>query len=123
MQIPTGTLVDRFGPRRLLSAAALLAGVGTFAFCSVDDFALASLACLLIGGAVVVAFVGLLKLAAHRFAPQQYALAAGMALFLGVIGAIVAGVPLRLGIDLVGWRAVLAVCGGLTVLVGIAIWL
>ncbi len=123
MQIPTGILVDRYGPRRLLSAAALLAGAGTFMFSAVDDYALASLARLIIGGAVAVAFVGLLKLAAHWFAPRQYALAAGMALFLGVIGAILAGVPLRLGIDLFGWRAVMAVSGGLTVLVGIAIWL
>ncbi len=65
MQIPTGILVDRYGPRRLLSAAALLAGAGTFMFSAVDDYALASLARLIIGGAVAVAFVGLLKLAAH----------------------------------------------------------
>ncbi|MET1073782.1 MAG: MFS transporter, partial [Umezawaea sp.] len=40
MQIPTGLLVDRFGPRRVLTAAALLMGVGQVLFAIADSYPL-----------------------------------------------------------------------------------
>jgi hypothetical protein len=44
---------------------------------------------------VAVAFVSMLKLATHWFAPRQFALASGLALLFGVVGGVIAGVPLR----------------------------
>ncbi len=69
MQVPTGILADRWGPRRLLSLGALVAGAGSLIFAMAPSFAWAGVGRLLIGGSVAVAFVGMLKLAAHWFAP------------------------------------------------------
>ena len=123
MQTPTGILADRLGPRRLLSIGALVASIGGLIFGLAPTMIWASLGRLLIGGSVAVAFVGMLKLASHWFAPRQFALATGMALFCGVIGAVFAGVPLRLLVDTVGWRPVMTVSALITLAVAVAIWL
>ena len=60
MQIPTGIIVDTWGPRRLLSLGALVAGVGTLLFAVSPNLAWAGIGRLLIGGSVAVAFVGML---------------------------------------------------------------
>jgi nitrate/nitrite transporter NarK len=78
---------------------------------------------LLIGASVAVAFVSMLKLASHWFAPKQYALASGMALLMGVVGGVVAGVPLRFLVETFGWRPVMGVSAVLTAALCIATWL
>ncbi len=122
MQTPTGILADRLGPRRLLGIGALVAGVGGLIFGFAPTMFWACVGRLLIGGSVAVAFVGMLKLASHWFAPRQFALAAGMALFFGIIGAVFAGVPLRLAVNLVGWRPIMLVSALVTLGVALAIW-
>ena len=79
MQVPTGLLADRWGPRRLLTAGALLASIGMLIFALAPDLWWASAGRLLIGGSVAVAFICMLKLAGHWLPPRQYALATGMA--------------------------------------------
>lgn len=123
MQIPTGIIADRWGPRRLLAVGAAIAAVGTGLFASAADIAWASAGRLLIGGSVAVAFVSMLKLASHWFAPRQYALASGMALLMGVVGGVIAGLPLRFLVEAFGWRNVMGVTAGATALLAAAIWL
>ena len=123
MQIPTGILVDRLGARRLLTAGALLAGLGTAVFAMAQDVSMANLGRLLIGASVGVAFVAMLKLAAHWMPPRQYALTSGIALAVGVSGAVFAGAPLRLLVNEFGWRDVMWMSAALTFLVAVAMWL
>lgn len=122
MQVPTGILADRWGPRRLLTAGALVAAAGTLLFALAPGLALASAGRLLVGGSVAVAFVGMLKLAAHWFAPRQFALASGMALCVGVAGAVFAGAPLRVMVDRFGWRPVMAASALVTLVLAAVIW-
>jgi sugar phosphate permease len=107
MQIPTGILSDRWGPRRLLSAGALVAAVGSLLFGLSSGMMWAGVGRLLVGGSVAVAFVGMLKMAAHWFPAQRYAMATGLALFSGVLGAVSAGIPLRWMVVHTGWRPVM----------------
>lgn len=123
MQIPTGIIADRWGPRRLLTAGAGVAALGTAVFAMAPDIGWASFGRLLIGASVAVAFVSMLKLASHWFEPRRYALASGMALFMGVVGGVVAGVPLRMLVEAFGWRAVMGTTAALTGLLAAAIWL
>jgi MFS family permease len=123
MQAPTGILADRLGPRRLLAAGALVAGLGTLLFGLAPSFFWAGFGRLLIGGSVAVAFVGMLKIAAHWFAPRQFAMASGMALFFGIIGAVSAGAPLRALVDTFGWRPVILASALVTLGASLTIWI
>jgi len=123
MQIPAGVLADRWGPRRVLTAGAAVAAAGTLLFALAPAYAAAGLGRLLIGGSVGVAFVAMLKLAGHWFAPSRFAMVSGLALACGILGAVSAGVPLRLLVDAFGWREVLCLSALLTGLLAAAIWL
>jgi len=123
MQVPTGMIADRWGPRRLLTAGAGVAALGTALFAFAPTIFWANMGRLLIGASVAVAFVSMLKLASHWFAPRQYALASGMALLMGVVGGVVAGVPLRYLVEAFGWRPVMAVSAALTAMLCVATWL
>ncbi len=123
MQIPTGILADTWGPRRLLTAGATVAGLGTILFAAAPGIFWAAAGRLLIGASVAVAFVGLLKLAASWFPSRYFAAVTGMALFFGIIGAVSAGPPLRLLMNLYSWRSLMLAVAAVTMGIGILIWI
>lgn len=122
MQIPTGILADRLGPRKLLTTGAGVAAIGALIFATAPGIALAGAGRMLIGGSVAVAFVCLLKLAANWFAPNRFALISGLALCFGIVGAVCAGTPLRILVDLFGWRSVHLFSAAVTIIVGFGTW-
>ncbi|MGM0786907.1 MAG: MFS transporter [Thermodesulfobacteriota bacterium] len=123
MQIPTGILADTWGPRRLLSAGAIVAGAGTVLFAAAPGLFMASAGRLLIGGSVAVAFVGLLKLAANWFPTRYFAAVTGAALFVGIIGAVSAGPPLRMLMNIHSWRVIMMAVAAGTFATGAMIWI
>lgn len=123
MQVPTGVLADRWGPRRLLTGGALVAGLGTLLFALADRMLWAGTGRLLIGAGAAVAFVGLLKVASNWFPPRLFALVSGVALFSGIVGAVCAGPPLRLLMSWYDWRSIIAGSAFFTFLICARIWL
>ena len=123
MQIPTGIIADRWGPRKLLTAGAAIAALGTALFAAAPNLWWANAGRLLIGGSVAVGFVSMLKLAGHWFAPRQFSLASGMLLLVGISGAVFAGRPLRAMVEAFGWREVRVGSAAATAVLAAAIWL
>jgi MFS family permease len=121
-QIPTGLLVDRWGARRLLTLGCAIAALGTLVFAMAPSLFWANTGRFLIGGSVGVAFVCMLKLAAHWMAPRQFALTSGIALTVGVVGGVLAGAPLRWLVDGFGWREVMIASAVFTALLAFVIW-
>ena len=121
-QIPTGLLADRWGPRKVLSAGAAMTAVGTLLFALAPSVAWANAGRIFIGAAGGVAFVSMLKLAIHWMPARRYTLVSGLALFTGVMGATLAGVPLRATVDAFGWRAVMVASAILTALAAFLIF-
>jgi MFS family permease len=106
MQLPTGVLVDTLGPRRILSAGGVIAGIGSIVFVTADTVAVAALGRALAGLGVSVAFISLLKLTANWFDERRFASASGIAQVLGISGAFLATAPLAWLVTIVSWRAV-----------------
>ena len=122
VQIPTGILADYWGPRKLLTSGTLLSGIGAFIFAFASSIHVANLGRLIIGASIGVAWVSILKLATRWFKPGHYAVITGLALCLGILGALSAGVPLRLLMELFGWRSVIFGTGIIALLLSLSIW-
>lgn len=123
VQIPTGLLADRYGPRRVLTVGAFLTAAGTLLFALAPGMAWASAGRFLIGAAAGVAFVSMLKLASHWMPARSFAFVSGVALFTGVLGATLAGAPLRAVVEIFGWREVMVASAAVTFLAAAAIWI
>src|SRR3954463_15790639 len=103
MQVPTGLLVDRFGPRRVLTLAALLMGLGQVLFAVASSYPLGLVARAVLGFGDALTFISLLRLVSAHFTARQYSLVVSLTAALGGLGNLVATVPLTLVLDQVGW--------------------
>ena len=121
LQIPVGLIVDRFGTRRPLVLAILMAGVGTLGFSRAHDSSTAQLARLLMGASAAFSFIGCLKLAQAWFPPSQFSTLAGMTNTAGMLGA-ASGAPVAVLVKAIGWRAALAWLGGAQMLLAIVVF-
>jgi predicted MFS family arabinose efflux permease len=122
VQIPTGILADNWGPRKLLTAGTLLSSFGAFIFAFSFSIHMANFGRLIIGASIGVAWVSILKLSTRWFQPNRFAIVTGLALSLGIFGALSAGVPFRLLLELFGWRSVIFSVGIVTLILSLAIW-
>jgi MFS family permease len=104
LQLPAGVLLDQFGPRRVIPAAAALCATGSLLWGLAPSIELALLGRLMIGAGASFAFIGTMKLCSLWLPPERLAIAAGLTAMMGSVGALVGQAPLALIIDGVGWR-------------------
>lgn len=123
MQVPTGVLNDTLGPRGVLVAGCLVAGVGSILFAAADTVAIAVIGRTLAGLGVSVAFVSMLKLGAEWFPERRFATVTGIGAMIGLTGALAAATPLAWAVTYVSWRTVFMAAGGTSLLLAAAIWL
>jgi len=105
MQLPVGVLMDRFGPRRLLTMACLACVLGALVFSNTIIFEYAALGRFMVGLGSAFGFVGVLKLATIWLPEDKMALAAGTASALGTISAMVGDNLLGGMVDRIGWAS------------------
>ncbi|GAA1272225.1 MFS transporter [Saccharothrix xinjiangensis] len=123
MQIPTGLLVDRFGPRRVLTAAGLLMGAGQTLFALADSYPLGLAARAVLGVGDAMTWISVLRLAAAHFPPRRYAVVMTLSAALGGAGNLVATVPLTLLLQNSGWTVTFLVAGVATAAyAGVVAW-
>ena len=122
LQIPVGMAVDRWGPRRVLTAAAAFCALGSLCFALADTLGWLYLGRLMIGAGSAFGFVGALTLAGRWFAPRRFALVSGLTMMAGMAGGILGQAPLAVVIDAVGWRAPLLGAAAAGWLLALGIW-
>lgn len=115
-QIPTGVLVDTWGPRRILVVGGLIAGVGSVLFGLAPSFSWALLGRTLIGLGVSVTFIAMLKLVALWFEENRFATLVGVCLLIGNLGSVLAGSPLSAAAQMLGWRKIFVLVGVLSLI-------
>lgn len=123
VQIPVGMLAERFGPRAVLAAGAVLCGFGSVLFGSADTLATASVGRFIVGAGVGVAFVSTLKLAAIWLPARRFALASGLTVMCGMLGGIGGQAPLAAATAAFGWRGAMIGAGVAAFVLGVTIWL
>jgi predicted MFS family arabinose efflux permease len=123
LQIPVGVLADTLGPRKILAAGSAIAAAGSLLFALAPVWEVAAIGRTLVGIGVSVAFISILKLSAVWFTPQRFATFAGVTMFAGNLGAVVAGAPLAWIVTLTSWRTVFVALAVLSGLLALATWL
>jgi MFS family permease len=105
MQIPVGVLLDRFGPRRLMTIAGLVCAGGCALFATGDTLAALTAGRFLIGASAAVSLVGAMAVAGQWFPANRFAILSGGAMALGMAGGVFGQAPLRLALEASSWRA------------------
>lgn len=115
MQVPTGLLVDRWGPRRMLLAATLTMGIAELLFSVVTSYPLALLARGLLGMGDAMTYISVLRLAVGWFPARRYPIIASYTGLLGTAGNLIATIPLTGLLHQFGWTTTFAVAGGISI--------
>lgn len=123
LQIPVGVLLDRYGPRILLTLACLICVIGTFIFAGTQTFWIAAFGRFLVGLGSAFAFVGVLKLATIWLPETKLAMVSGLAAALGTIGAMVGDNLLGMFVINVGWRSTMEITAFFGIGLAIILWL
>jgi MFS family permease len=104
MQLPVGTLIDHYGPHKLLTLMAGICGLACLLFASAQVLWVADVARLLMGFSAAFAFVGALKLANNWFPQNRFGMMAGATQALGMVGAAIGEGPVGFLVEYSGWR-------------------
>ena len=123
LQFPLGVLLDRFGPRRIMAASALVAAAGSLLFGIAETLSAAYLGRFLIGAGVAVALIGTFKLIMIWFPAERFATLSGVTMFIGTIGAVTGQAPLAAYVETLGWRPALLWAAVFAVVMAGLIWL
>jgi MFS family permease len=121
VQLPVGTLLDRYGPRRVQACLFPISAVGACLFAISDGMLGLVLGRLLIGLGVATALMAGVKAAVLWFPPERLGFANGLIVFAGALGAVVATAPAEALVDALGWRGVFLLLAALTLVVAIVI--
>jgi predicted MFS family arabinose efflux permease len=123
LQLPVGVLADTLGPRRILALGSLVAAAGSLVFALAPAWEVAAIGRTLVGVGVSVAFISILKIASTWFPANRFATLAGLTLFAGNLGAVVAGAPLAWIVGQASWRTVFVALAALSFALAVACWL
>ncbi|HEX5998721.1 MAG TPA: MFS transporter, partial [Hyphomicrobiaceae bacterium] len=104
VQLPCGVLLDRYGPRLIDSTLLLVAAAGALLFALADGVATLLAGRALIGLGVAVGLMAGLKAIVLWFPPERVALANGLYIMLGALGALSATGPAETVVQALGWR-------------------
>ena len=103
-QLPMGSALDRFGPRRVLLGCLTLAVLGCIAFASARNFLELTLARGLIGVGVSACLMAPMTSFRNRFNPEAQIRATSWMLMTGSFGMVASTVPVQWLLPHLGWR-------------------
>jgi predicted MFS family arabinose efflux permease len=109
MHLPMGILLDRFGPKRVLSSSILLTVLGLLTLAFQGSFALPLIGRFLVGLGSSAAILGVFKVIRMAFREEQFSRLLGFSVTIGLIGAIYGGGPVDYMHKTLGYEAVISV--------------
>ena len=120
MQIPLGYLLDKFGPKKIVSSFLLIALIGTTSFALAQSFSGLLISRILIGVGVSACLMAPLTGYRIWFAENQQQRANSWMLMIASLGFLSSTLPVQLLLPSFGWRWIF---GGISILILISIFL
>ena len=103
MQVPVGLLIDRFGPRTVLTAGVVTISLAQAGFALATSYPEALTARVLVGLGDALTFICVLRLVSTWFGQRQIPLVTQLTGSTGQIGSIAAAVPMTWALSELGW--------------------
>ena len=122
MQLPLGSWLDRYGPRRTEAALLLVASLGCFVFAMSQSYVGTWIGRALIGVGVSGCLMAAYKGFREYFEPELQSRLAAWMLMAGTAGALTTTIPVQRLVAVVGWRPVFLIAGTLLLISAVAIF-
>jgi sugar phosphate permease len=103
-QIPISLLLDKVGPRWIMTVLSLLGILGALIFSVADTLGLGLVGRILLGIGMACNLMGTFKLLTEWFEPLIFATLSGIVLSIGTFGNMIAATPLVALVEQMGWR-------------------
>jgi len=126
MQIPSGILTDRMGPRKAATIFVALIAVGSLLSAysaTVNNFNLMIAGKFIIGIGAAVVYIPIMKVLAVWFRKNEFATMSGILLLVGNVGGIAAATPMVIMMDALGIEMTYIVLAIITALIALLVWL
>lgn len=107
LHLPVGILLDRFGPRKMMSACILLTVLGLMPLLYADQWIYPILGRFLIGLGSSAAILGLFKIVRMSFKEARFSRMLSLSVTIGLIGAIYGGGPVNAMRNAFGYESVI----------------
>ena len=122
-QLPMGPLLDRFGPRLVISLLACIGAASAVVFALAGSGAVAILARAGIGLGMAAVLMGSFKILTTWFLPHEFATLSGILVAVGNLGGVGATIPLAWLSEALGWRGACGLMAAVTLLLAAGIYL
>ncbi len=104
-QIPISLLLDKLGPRTMMTALSVIGVIGAVIFSLADSLTIGVMGRALLGVGMACNLMGPYKLFSLWFSPRVFASLAGIFVAFGSLGNLIATTPLVILVEQMGWRA------------------
>ena len=104
-QIPISMLLDKMGPRNMMTVLSMIGVIGAVIFSLADSSTVGVVGRALLGVGMACNLMGPYKLITLWFSPRLFASLAGILVAFGSIGNMVATTPLVILVEQLGWRS------------------
>jgi len=104
-QVPISLLLDKIGPRKMMTTLSAIGIFGAVIFSGADSLTFGLAGRVLLGIGMSCNLMGSYKLLTLWFSPRTFATLAGLVVALGAAGSMVATTPLVVMVEQMGWRS------------------
>ncbi len=122
MQVPAGTMLDRWGPARIIIAGSLVMGVGQALMAFAPGFGWAIAARALIGAGDAPIFIAVARLVTIHFPPRRVPVMVQLTGLIGQTGQLISAIPLAYLLHRSGWSTAFASLAVLGALIAAVVW-
>ncbi|KKO80613.1 MFS transporter permease [Corynebacterium minutissimum] len=119
-QIPTGMLIDKFGPRRLLVIGSIIMGLGQVLLGFTSNYWVAIAARLLIGAGDATAFLSVMRILPYWFPLHRTPMFTQVTSSLGQLGQFISALPFAMLLGWGGWTLAFVTLGAVGILIAVA---
>ena len=122
-QIPLGPLIDKVGPRLVISACGLLTTAGGFLFAQARGVEMAMAGRILIGIGTAAVLMATFTIFSHWYEKDEFGRISGLMVAAGNLGNLAGTAPLAVAAGLIGWRYSFLVMAVLQAVVTVTVFL